>query len=172
MKLHAYYYMLLIIFGMCEKNCHNPIILKFRKVIINMLLALLSYQKINYIFLRETKSRIWTELIVSLSAISSSSEYSDIIGKRSGRCTVMQNDAEVKEPIRMGGKKRSLGSVGICASDMLVWLVHSWIFTKRSDMTNNPVNPHATLKIFGIVKKSIKFCAVISILSTFLVCKM
>lgn len=51
-------------------------------------------------------------------------EYSDIIGKRPGRCTVMQNGAEVKEPARMGGKERRLGCVR-SASDMLVRLVRS-----------------------------------------------
>jgi len=149
---------------MCEKNCHNSIffihicILRFTehtfiyRIYIEISQSYYKYKirflhhyyirKFNCIFLREIKEISNLELIISLSAISSSSEYSDIIGKRSGRCTVMQNDAEVKEPIRMGGKKRSLGSVGICASDMLVWLVHSWIFTKRSDVTNNPVNPH------------------------------
>lgn len=60
-------------------------------------------------------------------------EYSDIIGKRPGRCTVMQNGAEVKEPIRTREKKRSLwDSLSFSpspstesASDMLVRLVRS-----------------------------------------------
>lgn len=66
----------------------------------------------------------WIQSIYQLRYTASFGEYSDIIGKRPGRCTVMQNGAEVKEPARMGGKERSLGCVR-SASDMLVRLVRS-----------------------------------------------
>lgn len=39
-------------------------------------------------------------------AAASLRECSDIIGKRLGRCTVMQNGAEVKEPIRDGKEEK------------------------------------------------------------------